>query len=218
MSDQLFRRHVDRRPRIAADRRVHVLHARRRIDRERRCREQARDAEVEHLDRAIAHQLDVRRLEIAMDDALCMRGRQRRGELPSDLAHFFRRSRAARDVRGEADALDVLHHDVGLAAVLEDVVHAGDVGMREPRDGASLAQHARTPLRRVRLFGGEALQRDAPLEPRIVAEEHLAHAARPEALDNAVRTNRRTRHAAASNFMWENRENSRFTGAFPDGS
>ena len=42
------------------------------------------DAEVEHLDRAVGSDLDVRRLEIAMDDAPLVRGFERIGDLSRD--------------------------------------------------------------------------------------------------------------------------------------
>ena len=62
-----------------------------------------------------------------MDDPLRVRGGEGRRELPADQANLRRRQRTARQVRGEADPLDVLHDDEGAAVLLEDVVDAGDV-------------------------------------------------------------------------------------------
>ena len=42
------------------------------------------EAEVEHLDRAVRRDLDVRRLEVAVDDALLVRRLERLGDLPRD--------------------------------------------------------------------------------------------------------------------------------------
>ena len=65
--------------------------------------------EVEHLHRAVGADLDVRGLEIAMDDALLVRGFQRLGDLLRDRQRVGERDRAARDVRGQILALDELH-------------------------------------------------------------------------------------------------------------
>ena len=43
------------------------------------------DAEVQHLDDAARRDLDVRRLQIPVDDALLVRGVERIGDLPGDV-------------------------------------------------------------------------------------------------------------------------------------
>ena len=58
---------------------------------------QLRQAEVQHLHRAVGPHLDVRGLQIAMDDPLLVRGFQRLGDLPRDRQRFVERDRAARD-------------------------------------------------------------------------------------------------------------------------
>ena len=55
------------------------------------------EAEVEHLDGAVSPQLDIGRLQIAMDDAARVRRFQRLGNLPRDLHRFNDRDRAARN-------------------------------------------------------------------------------------------------------------------------
>ena len=47
-------------------------------------RRRLRQAEVEHLDDAVGRDLDVGGLEVAMDDALLVRGVERIGDLPRD--------------------------------------------------------------------------------------------------------------------------------------
>jgi hypothetical protein len=49
----------------------------------RRCA--LRESEVEHLDDVVVGDFDVRRLEIAMDDAGVVSGGERVGDLPGDL-------------------------------------------------------------------------------------------------------------------------------------
>ena len=58
-----------------------------------------RQAEVEHLHRAVGADLDVRRLEIAMDDALLVRRFERLGDLLRDRQRLGDGNRAARDDR-----------------------------------------------------------------------------------------------------------------------
>ena len=59
-----------------------------------------RQPEVEHLHRAVGPDLDVRGLEIAMDDALLVRGFERVGDLPRDRQRFVdRASRHADSLR-----------------------------------------------------------------------------------------------------------------------
>ena len=55
-----------------------------------------REAEVQHLHRAIGAQLDVRGLQIAMDDALLVRGFERLRNLPGYRQGLVERNRALR--------------------------------------------------------------------------------------------------------------------------
>ena len=83
-------------PGVAGDvmrRRVHRLGRRARTGRVHRFRE----TEVEHLHRAVRAHLDVRRFQIAMDDALLVRGFERFGDLLRDRQRLVDRDRPARD-------------------------------------------------------------------------------------------------------------------------
>ena len=56
--------------------------------------ENFRDAEVEHLDRAVRSNLDVGRFQIAMDDTLLMGRFECVGDLPGEPQGLFQRQRA----------------------------------------------------------------------------------------------------------------------------
>src|SRR5262249_13424229 len=56
-----------------------------------------RDAEVEHLDDAVRRHLDIRRLEVTMNDAPLVRGFERCGDLTRDLQRLGDAHRSARD-------------------------------------------------------------------------------------------------------------------------
>ena len=76
---------------------------------------------------------------------------------------------------------DELHDDVRRAVVLADVEDGDGVRVIERRRGARLAEEAgRRPSPRWRVAVGDDLERDAPLEPRVVGAVDAAHAALPE--------------------------------------
>ena len=128
-----------------------------------------------------------------MDDAVGVGRGKRRCQLTSDRPDLVDRHRAAAKPQREALALDEFHDDERAIALVENVVDGRDVRMIEPRGGARLAQDAIAD--RVARPGDEALERDAALEPRIVAEEHLPHAADAELVEDLIRSDRRTYHA-----------------------
>ena len=87
-----------------------------RLDEERASRfDRLRQSEVQHLHRAIVADLDVGGLQIAMDDALLVRGLERLGDLLRDrqclvdwnraLSQFGRRASAPRPVPSRAHVI-----------------------------------------------------------------------------------------------------------------
>ena len=78
--------------------------------------------------------------------------------------------------------VDQFHHQVGGAALavhvgLAVVVHAGDAGVVEHRDGACLGAEPFDELGVLRILGLEHLDRDAAAQAGVDAFPHLAHAA-----------------------------------------
>ena len=65
-----------------------------------------------------APHLDVRGLQIAMDDPLLVRGFERLGDLLRDRQRLVERDRAARDPLRQILALDEFHHERGDAVAL----------------------------------------------------------------------------------------------------
>ena len=70
-----------------------------------------RQAEVQHLHRAVRSHFDVRGFEIAMNDALLVRGFQGLRDLLRDGQRFIERDRAARDPLRQIVAFDEFHHE-----------------------------------------------------------------------------------------------------------
>jgi hypothetical protein len=130
----LFRRHVRRRP--ENDARL------RRVDRERRRHRGAhargsrrieclRKPEVKHLHRAVWANFDVRGLEVAMDDALLVRGFKGFRDLFGDRQRFVEGKRSAREALREILPLNQLHHKRVDTVRFFNAVDRGDVGMIE---------------------------------------------------------------------------------------
>ena len=136
-----------------------------------------RQTEVENLD-AVLGDDDVAGLQVAMDHALGVRGGQRIDDLHRITQGLIERQRTSFDDLRERLALDVLHHQV----IRADIVQRADVGMIERGDGARLALEAIVELARGNL------DRDGPVEARVGAEVHLAHAALADHRQNLVVT------------------------------
>jgi hypothetical protein len=167
---------------------AHVVHGAQHqpVLRARRVVVGTRDAEVGH-DRAARAALDedVLRLDVAVHDAACMRVGQCPRHLPQHAHRIGRRQCAAvPDAIAERLAIHVAHGEEGEAADLVGAVHRHDVGMRELRGHARLAQES---LARVGLLGERGrqhLEGHLPVEAFVAGEQHDAHAATSElALD-----------------------------------
>ena len=155
------------------------------------------NAEVEHLRVASRHD-DVVGLDVAMDDPLAVRFLQRLGHLADDAHRFARLHGAAAEDGRQRLALDQLHHDEDLLALLFDGEDGGDVGVIELGDGARLAQEARLPLRIVGDVVGEDLDGHFAQQPRVLGAPDLTHPACAEWADQPICAERRLRHAFPS--------------------
>ena len=80
--------------------------------------ERLRDTKVEHLDDAVAVELDVRGLQIPVHDAVFMRGLERSGDLQRDGERLVRWQRALSDAIGQREAVDELHDERRLPPLL----------------------------------------------------------------------------------------------------
>ena len=147
----------------------------------------AREAEIGDADPAGAVEHDVRRLEVAVDDAAVVRGGEARADLARQLDRaVLRKAADATEQRREILAVDVLHRQERVAFELADVVHAAHVGMRDLPRHADFRMELRQPRRIAIERLGEELQRDRLAELQIVGPIHLAHTAPTEAPDDPV--------------------------------
>jgi hypothetical protein len=142
--------------------------------------------EVEHLDGAVGRDLDVRRLQIAVDDALVVRGLERVRDLERQPERLWNRQRARHQPLRERRALDELEDEARTPSVSS--YHRSrrcvTVQCRSPR----LAFEAREPFR-VRKEGvGHDLDGDVAAELGVPGAIHLAHPTFAEDGQDLVRT------------------------------
>ena len=141
------------------------------------------DAEVGQLHLAVDPDEDVARFDVAVHVAPLVRGLQCPRGLLHDPQGLLGVERAAGDQRRQRLAADELHHQVrgagvaDRAVVLAVVVHRGDPGVVERRDGTGLDAEPVQELRVVGQLGAQHLDRDVPPEPDVLGLPHLAHAA-----------------------------------------
>jgi hypothetical protein len=143
-----------------------------------------REAEVEHLDDTVARQHHVGGLQVAMHDAILVRGLQRRRDLPADAQRFLGGQRPAAEPLFERLAIDELHRDVERAVVLVETVDRGDIGVAQRREQLRFALQARESVGVAGEPGRQRFDRDVAAELRVGRAVHFAHAAGAEqALD-----------------------------------
>jgi hypothetical protein len=143
---------------------------RRRLDR-------FREPEIQHLHRAIVADLDIRWLQIAMDDARLVGRLERVDDLAGDRDRIGDRQGAARfEHLGERDAGNQFHDQGTHVTGVLDAVDMRDVGMVEGGECLRLALEASEAIGVTRERVRDDLQCNVALEPRVARPIDLAHA------------------------------------------
>ena len=122
--------------------------------------EQLGEAEVQDLHRAIRSQLDVRRLEIAVDDASFMRRLERLGDLTGDRQSLVDRNRTVGDAIRDRFALDEFQDQRLPLIRFFETVNRGDEWMVQRGEHLRFAREARKAVGIERTFRGQDLNRD----------------------------------------------------------
>ncbi len=146
--------------------------------------------EIGNLHRAVRQQEDVRRFDVAVDDALTMRIPERVEDLPHDPHDIGDLEALVRlEALLELATLHELHRDVPDAVVLAEVVDGDNVWVIEParrlRFAAEAGDHGRG-IFAGKLFGADGLERDDALDRRIVALVDDAHRPAPDLAPDLV--------------------------------
>ncbi len=151
-------------------------------------RGEAGEAEIEDLHLAGRLDVDVRRLEVAVDDAAGVGEAEPVAQLHHQVEPPQQRTEGAAPYRlAEVQALHELHRHVGESGlVVPEVVDRDDVRVVELGGGLRLALEALAELR----VGGErrrdGLDRDEAVEERVVRLEDLAHRTLADPFDDPV--------------------------------
>ncbi|MDQ0775064.1 hypothetical protein QF026_003530 [Streptomyces aurantiacus] len=149
-----------------------------------------RDAEVGEHDAAVLSEQDVRRLHVAVHDALGVRGLQGAHHGQSDPRRLGGRERAAPQHLVERLATDQLHDDPRQSVLHDHVVDRDGAGVVDARGGPRLTLQpvVRALVGRVPRIAGQPglLDRDVPLHEFVRGLPHGAHAARTDALGQPV--------------------------------
>ena len=178
-----------------------------------------RQAEVEDLDGAGRGQEQVRRLDVAVDDAVGVG----RGQAASDLARVVERfaspQRTVPHHPGERRAHEQLRHQVRAPVLASDVEDREHVWVRERGSGAGLPLEA---LQTVRVRGErfrQDLERHLAVQLGVTGAVDLAHPARAERRDNFVTPEllprREHERSSRAGSLWLDCSSSR--DAHPDG-
>ncbi len=138
-------------------------------------------AEVQDLDDAVAGDLDVGRLQVAMDDAALVRRLERFGDLQRNRDGLVQRNTTAADPVGECLAVHELEDQDRCmpprSAHVFDAVDGGDVWMAQCGEHARFALEARAAFSILNQRGGEDFQRDVALQAQVAGQVHFPHPA-----------------------------------------
>ena len=160
-----------------------MLH-RRVIGRELRRLQFARESEVEEL-HAKTGEENVRRFQIAMNEAAAVQRVERGQDGQRDANRFRERNGAAPEPFGERLAVEQLHDEKRRSVGVADVEELADVRMRQTGRGARFA-HEAFANRRVARFANR-LDGDGAVQPLVFGRIHHAHPALPELAHDAIR-------------------------------
>ena len=153
-----------------------------------------RQSEVQHFRMAALSDKDVRRLDVAMDDALSVGSGQRVRHLDRNFQQLIHLHRLAMDTRLQALALQLLHHDEGMPVVILNFVDGADGGVVQQAGGARLTLEAFQGFAVSEQVIGKELDSHVATEPRVFGLVHHTHAAAAQLTQNAVVRDRLTDH------------------------
>jgi hypothetical protein len=149
------------------------------------------ETEIENLQRAIGADLDVRRFQVAMDDAAVVRMRQRVGQLAAIANHLVERQPAVGNQRVERRSVHELHDDEGPLADLAHFMDRADIWVIQRGRRACFAQEALTRTGIAECGRRKNLDRDVSIQLWVERAIHLSHPAGADQQFDAVTADRR---------------------------
>jgi hypothetical protein len=143
-------------------------------------------------DRAVGADLDVRRLQIPMNDALLVRRLERLRKLCRNGQRLGQRDRALREPLREIVAIHELHRQRGQTSAVLEPVNCRDVRMVQRREHLRFALETRNPFGIAGEDLRQDLDRDVAAKLGIARTIHLAHAAGADGRQDLIRTDAST--------------------------
>jgi len=124
--------------------------------------------------------------DVAMNNALAVRGVQAIGNFNSPGQQAFGFDRMCRDALSQGHAFQVLHGDEAPALMFSDFVDGADVGMVQGRCRPRLSPESLQDLRIARYQVWQKFQRDEAAKLCVLCFVHHAHSTAPQFLQDAV--------------------------------
>ena len=143
-------------------------------------------AEVEHLDLAVRRHLHVGGLQIAVDDALLVRGLERLGDLPRDGDRLGDGQPSPLQALGQVLPFHQLEDEEGPAVRFFEAVDRRDVRVVERGEQLRFASESGQALGIGRHLEGQHLDRHLAVELRVGRAVDLSHTAGADRLDQAI--------------------------------
>ncbi len=145
-----------------------------------------RQSEIQNLGVAALGDENVCRIDIAMNDAMRVRGVQRVGNLDSEPEQKVNFQRTPRNAVHQGHAVQKFHGDEGFAVQLTNVVNRTNIRMIQRRCGFGFELKTGERLRIMSNLLGQELERDEAMQPHVLGLINHPHAAAAEFLDDAV--------------------------------
>ena len=134
-----------------------------------------RESEIQNLDRLVRRDLDVGRFQVAVDDAVLVRGLQSFGDLQRNAQRLLEAHRTTREPLGERLALDEFHDEQMASARLLHPEQDGNARMIQRGEGPGFTLESRDPIRIRGHLVGQDLDGDAASQLGITGAIHRAH-------------------------------------------
>ena len=144
--------------------------------------------EIEDLDFAVAGEFDVGRFQIAVNDALFVRGFERVGDLAGDGESLVNRNGSRRDTFGERGPVDEFHHQRSDTAGFLKAVNSGDIGMVQRCQRLRFALEAGHAVGVLSESSGQYLDGHLAMQPGVLRAVDLTHSARADGREDFVGT------------------------------
>ena len=144
------------------------------------------EAEVQHLDNAVARHHDVARLQVSVHHSGCVGLHQGIGDLDAIAQGLLLAQLSGLQQSSEGGPAHILHDDEICVALGVDLMDGDDIGMVERGCRHGLALKATPSARSPRPVGGQKFDRHVPAQTGVTGKIDLSHGAGADALAHLI--------------------------------